>query len=191
VYNFIVYTGYRILARRAASSGEAAYSTARPAPRNCCCHHPLSALPVQPRRACARQLTQRAFVAAFLGASGRGLGGHPRRGPPRGTRYLPGVYASLFREERLLSMLLSHERAWSSLTPCVFLVRVGDLLGKAARGGVVEQGDEPRPPSLAAAPRSPPSPLAAAPRCPPSPPPPPRALGWAAVTTSRDRCSRR
>jgi hypothetical protein len=95
-----------------------------------------------------------------MGASGRGLGGHPRRGPPPGTRYLPGVYASLFGEERLLSMLLSHERARLSLKPCVFPVRVDDLLGKAARGGVVEQGDEPRPP-----------PLASAPRCPPSPPP--------------------
>ena len=113
-----------------------------------------------------------------MGASGRGLGGHPRRGPPPGTRYLPGVYASLFGEERLLSMLLSHERARLSLKPCVFPVRVDDLLGKAARGGVVEQGDEPRPP-----------PLASAPRCPPSRPP--RALGWVAVITSRGRCPRR
>jgi hypothetical protein len=45
----------------------------------------------------ARQLAQRAFVAAFLGASGFGLGGHSHRGPPRGARYLPGVYASLFK----------------------------------------------------------------------------------------------
>ena len=105
------------------------------------------------------------------------------------------------REERGTSLALLHRflgrafafsasisRARSAVAP---YVRVSCVCRR-----FVAQGDEPRPPSLAAAAprrRRPPPPLAAAAaprrrRCPHTHT---RALGWAAVSTSRGRCPRR
>jgi hypothetical protein len=80
----------------------------------------------------------------------------------------------------MLLVLLSHARARPSLPPCVFLVCAD---GFVAQGKATSRGRRPSAPPTS---RRASSPLAAA-----AAPPHTRALGWAAVTTSRGRCPRR